>query len=143
MLASYVVITASMKNSRNQKAILSRVYRGDRSTAMTALELILVPVSGGRWSPRYLAASLCDYHNFYLLYSTTAIQTGYHEKCQAKLCCVCKQGDEVCPDSAGFGAQSSLSSKDFLHIPHVHPLLTAFKAESKMTIYNETARWEV
>lgn len=48
MLASYVVITASMKNSRNQKAILSRVYRGDRSTAMTALELILVPVSGGR-----------------------------------------------------------------------------------------------
>lgn len=80
VLASYVVITASMKSSRNQKAILSRVYRGDRTTATTTLEPILVPVSGRRWNLRYLAVSLYDYHNFYLLYSTTAIQTGYHEK---------------------------------------------------------------
>lgn len=95
-----------MKNTRKQKAILSTVYRGDKSTAMTTLELLLVPVSGRRWSLGYLAVSLYDYHNFYLLYNTTAIQTGYNEKPQAKLCCICKQENEVYTDSAGFGAPS-------------------------------------
>lgn len=86
VLAGYVVITASMKNSRKQKAVLSTVYRGDKSTAVTALELLLAPVSGRRWSLGYLAVSLHYYHNIYLLYNTTAIQTTYHEKPQAKLC---------------------------------------------------------
>lgn len=106
VLAGCVVITASMENSRKQKAVLSTVYRGDKSTAMTTLELLLVPVSGRRWRLGYLAVSLCDYHKFYLLCNTTAIQTGCHEKPQAKLYCICKQENEVCTDSADFGALS-------------------------------------
>jgi len=61
VLAGCVVITASTKNSRRQKAILSTVYRGDKSTATTMLELLLAPVSVNRWSQGYLAVSLYDY----------------------------------------------------------------------------------
>lgn len=48
-------------------------------------------------------------------YNTIAIQTGYHKKPQAKLCCICKE-KEVCTDSAVFGAGFPSQSKDFLSL---------------------------
>jgi len=48
VLAAHVAITASMKNTRKHRAILSTTFRGDKSTARTALELLLMPVSGRR-----------------------------------------------------------------------------------------------
>lgn len=53
MLAGYIAITASGKNSRKLKAVLPTVYRGEKSTAMAALELLLVSLSGRRRSLRF------------------------------------------------------------------------------------------
>lgn len=53
MLAGYIAITASGKNSRKPKGVLSTVHRGEKSTAMATLELLLVSLSGRRWSLRF------------------------------------------------------------------------------------------